>query len=302
MRGLIMDALFERMAADPAIFFLTADMGINLVERFQAAYPKRFLNVGIAEQDLIGVSAGLCNAGFRPFAYTISNFLVHRCFEQIRNDIALHHYPVTLLGTSAGFDNAPLGPTHHVVYDWGAVAGIPGIDIYTPSSAAYAATIVDRVLIAERPAYVRIPKGRPPEPHAADHVVYLPAKCPGVLVASYGSPAQHAIAAANGYDDVSTLVFNRLRPLAWQDVAAAIEAHDDVIVVEDHFPEHGLYGTLVRMCVENGVVRRFRSLAPRDYSPIVGTSSAYYERQWGIDAPGIEQAIRVCRPQRAPVG
>ena len=130
MRAQIIESIFQRMVQDPDVFFLTADMGINLVEKFEEKYPARFLNVGIAEQNLVGVSAGLVNLGYRPFAYTISNFVIHRCFEQIRNEIGIHDYPVTLLGTSTGYDNAPLGPTHHIIDEWGVLKSIPEIDIY----------------------------------------------------------------------------------------------------------------------------------------------------------------------------
>ena len=160
MRAQIINTLFDRMATNPDIFFLTADMGINLVERFAEKYPDRFLNVGIAEQNLVGVSAGLVNIGFRPFAYTISNFAVHRCFEQIRNEIGIHDYPVILLGTSTGYDNASLGPTHHMLDDWGSIKAIPEIDIYCPSSVAYAGILADHLIDIGRPAYVRIPKRR----------------------------------------------------------------------------------------------------------------------------------------------
>eukprot|EP01034_Spumella_vulgaris_P011843 gene11843-15069_t len=85
------------MKTDERLFFLTGDMGINLVEPIEEAFPKRFLNVGIAEQNLIGVAAGLCNLGFLPVVYTISNFLIHRCLEQIRDDIVLHENKVILL-------------------------------------------------------------------------------------------------------------------------------------------------------------------------------------------------------------
>lgn len=105
------------MKKNEKIFFLTADMGINLVEKFVKDFPNRYLNVGIAEQNLISISAGLINLGYIPVAYTISNFLIHRCYEQLRNDIVLHNYPIVLLGTSSGYDNAPLGPTHHMIDD-----------------------------------------------------------------------------------------------------------------------------------------------------------------------------------------
>ena len=78
MRKQIIDAIFNQMETDESIFFLTADMGINLVEKIEQKFPRRFVNVGIAEQNLIGVAAGLANAGFRPFAYTISNFLIQK--------------------------------------------------------------------------------------------------------------------------------------------------------------------------------------------------------------------------------
>jgi transketolase len=97
MRGVFLDKLFQKMETDETIFFLTADMGINLVERFEENFPDRFLNVGIAEQNLIGIAAGLAESGMRPYVYTISNFLVHRCFEQIRNDIVIHKLPIVLV-------------------------------------------------------------------------------------------------------------------------------------------------------------------------------------------------------------
>ena len=98
MRAQIFDALYARMQRDESVFLVIADMGINLVERFADSFPGRFVNVGIAEQNMVGVCAGLANAGFHPVAYTISNFAVHRCFEQIRNDVAIHRTPIVILG------------------------------------------------------------------------------------------------------------------------------------------------------------------------------------------------------------
>jgi transketolase len=297
MRGQIMDALFERMKTDKTLFFLTADVGINLVERFAEAFPDRFLNVGIAEQNLIGVSAGLFNAGFRPVAYTISNFLVHRCFEQLRDDIAGHHYPLTLLGSTAGFDNAALGFTHHIVDDWGAVAGIPGFDIYCPWSMDFAGGLIDRILALRRPAYVRIAKGSPRQPIGDAPVTYLPARHPRTLLATYGSITANCLEVAAAHDDVSVLVFNRLRPIEWTMIDAQVSAHDKVIVVEDHFPDQGLYGTFCRLLVENGVGVSIRSLAPRDFTLTIGTTNRFFETQFGIDPLAIEAAL----PPRASV-
>ncbi len=303
MRARIIDALFAEMQRNEDIFFLTADMGINLVERFQEAFPSRFVNVGIAEQNLIGISAGLCNTGYRPFVYTISNFLIHRCFEQIRNDIALHGYPVVLLGTSAGFDNAPLGATHHVLDDWGALRAIPGIDIYSPATVGYASRIVEMTLARGRPAYVRLPKGGWEQPASTDDVVYLAARTEReVLIVSYGSSVQKCLAVQAAHDQVSVLVCNRLRPLPEEPLAEALAGHRHVLVVEDHFPSSGLYGVLCQFVVEHGLSCTLESIAPPEAYPLkVGESPAYYERLYRLDAGSIAEAVarRTLEPAQA---
>ncbi len=290
MRAQIIESIFQRMVQDPDVFFLTADMGINLVEKFEEKYPARFLNVGIAEQNLVGVSAGLVNLGYRPFAYTISNFVIHRCFEQIRNEIGIHDYPVTLLGTSTGYDNAPLGPTHHIIDEWGVLKSIPEIDIYCPSSTPYAASLIGRVLDAGRPAYIRIPKGDYKTPDSDDHIVKLAGEANDVLLVSYGTPAHACIEARNRDPRLSVLVINRLRPLDERVLTEALAPHRRIFVVEDHFPNSGLYGSLCEFTAQHSIRGKLVSLAPRDYTLEVGTSSDFFHRKYGIDPTGILKA------------
>ena len=291
MRAQIIESIFAQMQTNPDIFFLTADMGIGLVERFGEKYPDRFANVGIAEQNLIGVSAGLVNLGYRPFSYTISNFVIHRCFEQIRNDIGIHNYPVTLLGTSTGYDNAPLGPTHHIIDEWGILKSIPEIDIYCPSSVSYAAKLVERILQAGRPSYVRIPKGGHKEPASEDHIVKLAGETDDVLLVSYGNPVQACIEARNRDPRISVLVINRLRPLDENELFGALEPHKRIFVVEDHFPQSGLYGSLCEFIARNPVQGKIKSLAPIDYTLEVGTSPDYFYNKYGINVSGILTSI-----------
>ena len=280
------------MTTDPSLFFLTADMGINLVERIQNAFPDRYSNVGIAEQNLIGIGAGLCNAGFRPILYTISNFLVHRCFEQVRNDLVMHQYPAVLLGTSTGFDNAPLGPTHHVIDDWGTMASIPDIDIYCPSGVDYADSLLDRVLATNRPAYVRIPKGQPDVPGGAADAFLIEGKKRNVLLVSYGTPVQDCLQVQRTCDDVSLLIINCLRPLDETTLVNAISQHEHVISVEDHRTDSGLFGQLCRFCMERRLFVDLQGLGVRPGYPLdIGATSSYYHRICGIDATGILRAI-----------
>lgn len=291
MRGMIIDSLFDRMAADPDVYFLYADMGINMVERFHDRYPDRVLNVGIAEQNLIGVGAGLCNAGFKPFVYTISNFLIHRCFEQIRNDVGIHQYPVTLVGTSTGFDNAPLGPTHHILDDWGVLKALPGFDIYCPSGVAFARTIVDRVIAAGRPAYVRVPKGGFAVPDSTADAVLLPGTQRKDVLVSYGSVAQNCLAYQAEHPEVAVLVLNKLHPLPEGPVLSELDGYERAVIVEDHFAASGLYGSLCQHRLGRPAGPRLISLAPSEYPMDVGASPAYFHRRFGLDPAGIASAL-----------
>ena len=291
MRGQIIESIFQRMAVDKDLFFLTADMGINLVEKFEEKYPQRFANVGISEQSLVGVSAGLANLGYRPFAYTITNFAVHRCFEQIRNDIGIHEYPITLLGTSTGYDNAPLGPTHHIIDDWGSVKALPGIDIYCPASTAYAASLVDRIIKAGRPAFVRIPKGEFKAPNSDDDVVKFPGAKSDVLLVSYGTPAQNCLEVQKRDGRVSVLVISKLKPLDARAISDMLAPHARIFVVEDHVPGPGLYGSLCEVVAQHPVKGRLFSVAPDGYTFDVGNSSDYFYRKYGIDVESLLKAV-----------
>jgi len=290
MRAQIIDGIFDRMKTDKDVFFITADMGINLVERFEETYPDRFLNVGIAEQNMVGIAAGLANTGYKVFAYTISNFAIHRCFEQIRNDVGLHRYPVFLLGTSTGYDNAPLGPTHHIVDDWGALKTFPEIDIYCPSAKPFAGTLVNRLIEAGRPAYVRIPKGNFTYPEVTDDVVVIEGAKRETLLVSYGGPAHECLKAQKDRPDLSVVIANCLKPLDDGKLLPLLKQYKRIVVVEDHFPSSGLYGSLCELIASNGIATKIISLAPRDYAFDVGTSPEYFYRLQGLDAAGILKA------------
>lgn len=158
MRSLFFDKLKDLIRRDKSIFFLTGDTGFNLVESMLHEIPERALNVGVAEQNMIGIASGLVNVGFVPVCYGITNFLVERSFEQIRNDICLHNYKVILVGTSTGYDNGALGPTHHKLDDIGALKVLPNLSIYSPSSYSSMSTIFQEVFEASHASFIRIPK------------------------------------------------------------------------------------------------------------------------------------------------
>lgn len=296
MRQMILDTLRARMRTDSSIFFITADMGINLVECFEEEFPDRFLNVGIAEQNAVGVAAGLANVGFRPWVYTISNFLVHRCFEQLRNDAALHQYPITLVGTSTGYDNAPLGPTHHIIDDWGLVAGIPGTTVYTPSTVEFAETLVDRVLKSSGTHYVRIPKGSMTIPGSGfEEVTLLGQGDPSeTLVISYGGVGARLAEDEALMKDCAFALVQQLSPIPRLLKDLLAKQPRLVSIVEDQFARTGLAAQLALYVAEHGYQSKFVVCAPLDFDFIVGGSPQEYERRWGLDSEGLLSRIRAC--------
>jgi transketolase len=288
VRGHVFDELRTRMSHDEHVFFLTGDMGINLVETIEDAFPDRFLNVGIAEQDLIGIASGLCNVGFRPVVYTIGNFLVHRCYEQLRDDVALHGYPMILLGTSAGFDNASLGPTHHLIDDWGPLRNLPGFDVYAPASTEFATGMLDRVIDSGRAAYLRVAKGAPSIPGTERDAALLPGTGRRIMLVTYGSLAVECCKAQEERPDISVLVLNKIHPLDPAVLVPHLEAYDHVLVVEDHFGQTGLYGSLCVLAMEHRLSARISSAAPlHEYCLIVEQSAAGYWRRYDLDADGV---------------
>ena len=265
MRGVFLDKIFQKMETDDTLFFLTADMGINLVEKFEDKFPDRFLNVGIAEQNLIGIAAGLAESGMHPYVYTISNFLVHRCFEQIRNDLVIHNLPVVLVGTSTGYDNGPLGPTHHMLEDWGTISNLAGIRIFAPYSKNSAEDIFDKTYELNGPAYVRIAKGTGLE---EVHQNQLEKKSTSVII-TYGSAVKFAQKFAE-QKQADYIVVEELGIGSFETLDKYCENYSTIIVVEDHFPSTGMYSYVTQWVNTKELHVKVISISPTHYSLNVG--------------------------------
>lgn len=263
MRGIFLEKLHSQMKEDSNLFFLTADMGINLVEKFEKDFPDRYLNVGIAEQNLIGVAAGLAESGMRPYVYTISNFLIHRCLEQIRNDIVLHNLPVTLVGTSTGYDNGPLGPTHHMLEDWGVVSNLTGIEIYAPYNKDSANEVFDLTYKSKKPSYVRISKGSGLESYSEFN------KSCDTLVLSYGSACKFAMEYAR-IRRLDFLVIDVLGLGSFPKLNEFCGDYKKIIVIEDHFPHTGMYSYITQWVIQNKPSISIERISPVGYSLKVG--------------------------------
>ena len=164
MRDAFIEKLYERMFTDDSIFFTTADFGAPALDKLRETFPDRFINVGIAEQNLINVSVGLALEGFKVYVYGIALFLTMRAYEQIRTSISMltqiRDININLIGVGIGLSYDVVGPTHHCLEDSCIMNVLPGFTIFTPSDATMAGEFVDYTLTHSGPKYIRL-DGKP---------------------------------------------------------------------------------------------------------------------------------------------
>lgn len=159
MRDVFLERIWQEMGRDNKIFFVSADFGSPVLDKIRADFPDRFVNVGIAEQNLINISAGLALEGYKVFAYAIAPFITMRCFEQIRVSLALlsevRPMNVNLIGVGAGYSYVVSGPTHQCYEDITLMRALPNFQVLSPSDHVGAATLFDRCIGITGPKYLR---------------------------------------------------------------------------------------------------------------------------------------------------
>jgi transketolase len=162
MRKQFCDAMVAR-AAQPHMAFLTGDLGFMALEPLQAALGARFINAGIAEQNMLSVAAAMARTGMEVWAYSIAPFAYARPFEQIRNDVALHNLPVKVVGNGGGYGYGVMGPTHHAIEDYGVMLALPGMQACVPVFDEDVEDAVAWVAGNGAPTYLRLGRGEPPK-------------------------------------------------------------------------------------------------------------------------------------------
>lgn len=202
MRTAFIETLLEAAAVDENLYLLTGDLGFSVLEPFAARFGERFINAGVAEQNMTGVAAGLALAGKKVFTYSIANFPTLRCLEQLRNDVCYHHLDVTVVAVGGGLSYGAQGYTHHGLEDLAIMRTLPGMVVCAPADPQETTAVVRAVHAHGGPAYLRLGKAGEPMVHEAvprlRFGAMLPVK-PGsdALILSTGGMLQNALAAAD---------------------------------------------------------------------------------------------------------
>jgi len=175
MRNAFIDELVHASETNENIALVVGDLGYGVVEPFARRFPHRFFNAGVAEQNMMGLSAGLASEGFQVFAYSIGNFPTFRCAEQIRNDVDYHNLPVTIVAVGGGLAYGNLGYSHHAVQDYALMRVLPNMLIASPGDPMEVRACVRYILSNPQPSYLRLGKAGEPCIHSE-----VPEVSPGI--------------------------------------------------------------------------------------------------------------------------
>ena len=161
MRRQLCDALVAR-SVNPNMVFLTGDLGFMALENLEQAMKARFINAGVAEQNMVSVAAAMARDGWDAWVYSIAPFCYARPFEQIRNDVAFHNLPVKLIGNGGGYGYGVMGPTHHAIEDYGVMLTLPNMRVFIPAFDEDVEVVIARAGDGQNPAYLRLGQGMKP--------------------------------------------------------------------------------------------------------------------------------------------
>lgn len=252
MRNAFSDTLYECAKADPEIIIVVADISpAGSIAKFQTEYPKRFINVGVAEQVMIGIAAGLALKGYKPFAYTIATFSLYRSFEMVRDDLGFQNLPVTVVGMGAGVIYSGLGGTHQAQEDVAIAGAIPNMQVLAPCDPLECIDATRHCATQTKgPVYLRIGKAGEPkltenslDPFVFGKLRYL-LKGTDVCILSYGVimklAVQVAVRLQAAGKSVSVVSCHTVKPLDRPGIEKVLRNYKQVIVIEEHVPQGGL--------------------------------------------------------------
>jgi transketolase len=252
MRAAFIKALVEIARQDPRILLLTGDLGYLVVEPFLESFPERFINVGVAEQNMVGIATGLADAGFIPYVYSIAPFAALRPFEFIRNGPVYHRLPVRIVGVGQGVDYGFNGNSHFGVDDIGVLRTQPGLTIIAPVDDIQTKAAVEKTYDLDGPVYFRLGKDsfEIPGLNRSFELGQTQRIRDGkdVLLVSSGSITREALKAADLLQQqgimATILVVASIAPAPESDLVEALSSFEHVFTLESHYITGGI-GSLV---------------------------------------------------------
>jgi len=300
MRTAFVATLCELAKADERIFLLTADLGWSVLEKFATQFPRRFLNVGVAEQNMLGIAAGLALEGYTPFVYSIATFASMRGYEQFRNGAALHRLPVRVVGIGGGFSYGHAGPTHHALEDLAIMRAQPTVTVLAPADSAQARQAVRLTADLPGPVYLRIDKADLPDISALQGWLALDQPemirpGAGVLFVTTGTISHSVLHAAEMLQrqgiSAAVAVHAHLSFRGSEALRVLLSKYRRVVTVEEGTVAGGLGSLVAETIAEHGLHCRLSIQGIRTSFVQETGSTDYLRRRHGLDAQSLAALV-----------
>ncbi len=298
MRNAFINELIKLAEKNEKIFLIVGDLGFGVIEEFERKFPKQFLNAGVAEQNMMGMAAGLASAGYQIFVYSIGNFPTFRCLEQIRNDVCYEELNVTIVSIGAGLSYGTLGYSHHTIDDIGVMNSLPGMTIYSPADSIETRLALDSSMSIKTPKYFRLGKSGEPNVFTSTQ-----SKFPGwtplangerLLLLTTGSITAEALRAVNVLQrdriNISLRAIPVLKPFQFD--KKYIQNFKQILVVEEHSISGGLGSIVGEQIALNGMSVNLVKLGIPDLVHHEIGSQEYLRSFFGISAEGIVSKVK----------
>ena len=277
MRVEFADSMIKQFDEHPSLAFITGDLGYMALEKVQEKYGERFINAGVAEQNMVTVAAVMAHEGFVPFVYSISPFVTLRPYEQIRNDVCLHNLPVKIVGNGGGYGYGIMGATHHNIEDIGALRVLPNMKVYVPFTANDVYDAVNQMVADKSPNYLRLNMGAKVPYEVAPFAQWRKLKSGNKSVVVGTGPVLENICNSAWAEDLEIWVLS-VFPIVDlpAELIAAVNRTQKLITIEEHNGECGLRETLsYHLMNELSSPIKMLSLAANGYP-----SGKYGDQKW----------------------
>ena len=297
MRNVFCHSLLEQ-ASRPDFVFLTGDLGFKALEPIRDALQGRFINAGVAEQNMVSVAAGMARAALRPWVYSIAPFVYARPFEQIRNDVCLHRLPVVLVGNGGGYGYGVMGATHHAIEDYGAMLCLPHIRAYVPAFDGDLRAQITKLFDVNHPSYLRL--GLSEEPADVTVPEYAPWRR---LMDGQGWVVLVVGTLVGGIWDAARKLDEARRPSLWllselpidrfpEAFLADLARSRRLLVVEEHVAQGGAAQMIAAGLLAAGEgPEKFASLTARGYLSGRYGSQKFHRKECGLDPESVVQFL-----------
>lgn len=270
MRNRFADTFYELGKEDPRLCMVVADISpAGSIAKFRQEFPRRFINTGVAEQIMVGMAAGMCQRGLKPFAYTIATFALYRCFEFIRDDLAYQDLPVTVVGVGGGVAYSTLGATHHAQEDVSIACSVPNMTVLAPCDPYEVQQATEWCARRESggPVYLRL--GKAGEPTLDEQGVWRFGKMKWLrhgadaCVLSYGPITKRAVEIGKRLN-AAVVSVHTLKPLDLDGLAHIFNFYPRIIVIEECAPNGGLAMQVRAFAQETGATCKIDTFTLQD--------------------------------------